>query len=200
MAASKTPRRRRPGGGARRDAAPASAAVRAAKQIVQALTEAGARFALIGGHAVTARTEPRFTEDVDLAVSVRDDAEAQQLVFALTQIGWAMRNVIEPTGTGRLATVRLSPPRGEPGILVDLLFASSGIEPEIVEGATSMRVLGLESLSVAAVGHLIAMKVLSESPRRLQDRIDLGKLLEVADEKDPRPWQQPDRQDHQGCR
>lgn len=49
----------------------------------QALAEAAAaltfvegRYALVGGLAVAARSDPRFTADVDFAVSVRDDAEA----------------------------------------------------------------------------------------------------------------------------
>jgi hypothetical protein len=40
---------------------------------------------------------------------------------------------IEQEETGRLATVRLgSPPAVSGDVVVDLLFASSGIEPEIV--------------------------------------------------------------------
>jgi hypothetical protein len=41
-----------------------------------ALEHAGARWALIGGLAVSTRIEPRFTRDIDLAVSVPDDASA----------------------------------------------------------------------------------------------------------------------------
>ena len=180
MAASKAPRRRRKPGGPGRSAGPVAASVRAAKKAVQALEVLGARFALIGGQAVAARTEPRFTEDVDLAVRVADDVEAQALVFALTQRGWAIQMAIEQAATGRMATIRLSPPNERPDVLVDLLFASSGAEPEIVAAATPMQLFGIRELPVASVGHLIAMKVLSESDRRLQDRIDLQKLLVVA--------------------
>ena len=44
------------------------------------LTELGARFALVGGLAVSAWGEPRYTRDVDLAVAVERDDEAEQLV------------------------------------------------------------------------------------------------------------------------
>ena len=47
------------------------------------LQQSGARFALVGGLAVGARTEPRFTQDFDFAVSVKDDAEAEGLIRAL---------------------------------------------------------------------------------------------------------------------
>ena len=135
MVAPKTPRRRRKSRISGRADEATPAAVRAAKAIVGSLTEFGAQFALIGGQAVAGRTEPRFTEDVDLAVSVQDDAQAQQLVFALTARGWRMQAAIEQTGTGRLATVRLSPPSEKSDVLVDLLFASSGIEHEITARA-----------------------------------------------------------------
>jgi hypothetical protein len=44
---------------------------------------AGVRCALVGGLAVSARTEPRFTRDADLAVAVASDAEAESLIRAL---------------------------------------------------------------------------------------------------------------------
>ena len=37
------------------------------------------RLALVGGLAVSARAEPRFTRDVDLAVAVVSDDEAERL-------------------------------------------------------------------------------------------------------------------------
>jgi hypothetical protein len=40
----------------------------------------GKRFALVGGLAVSVRAEVRFTRDVDLAVAVSSDAEAESLV------------------------------------------------------------------------------------------------------------------------
>ncbi|MCK6551640.1 nucleotidyl transferase AbiEii/AbiGii toxin family protein [Myxococcota bacterium] len=40
-------------------------------------------FALVGGLAVSVRSEVRFTRDVDLAISVSSDAEVERLVFDL---------------------------------------------------------------------------------------------------------------------
>ncbi len=42
------------------------------------LTESHVSFALVGGLAVSARTEPRFTRDADLAVALTSDAEAER--------------------------------------------------------------------------------------------------------------------------
>jgi hypothetical protein len=55
----------------------------ALRQIHLDLTEANVSFALVGGLAVSARAEPRFTRDADLAVAVARDAEAEALIRAL---------------------------------------------------------------------------------------------------------------------
>jgi len=64
-------------------------------------------------------------------------------------------------------------------VFIDLLFASSGIEEELA--AAAVRVDGVP---VGTIGHLLALKVLSESERRLQDRIDIRHLAAVASEGD----------------
>jgi hypothetical protein len=91
-------------------------------------------FALIGGLAVSMRADPRFTRDADLAVSVRSDADAEATVHALVGRGYQVHAVVEQVATGRLATARLRS-RVAGGIIVDLLFASSGIESEIALAA-----------------------------------------------------------------
>lgn len=64
------------------------------------------------------------------------------------------------------------------GVVVDLLFASSGIEPEIVEQAERIAVFHGIVLPVATVGHLLAMKILSHHPdTRPQDVVDIKNLL-----------------------
>jgi hypothetical protein len=68
---------------------------------------------------------------------------------------------------------------------VDLLFASSGIELEIVQNAERIRVLEDVEVPVARVGHLIALKVLSrDDVERPQDLLDLRALMKVTTETD----------------
>lgn len=136
------------------------------------------RFALVGGLAVSARAEPRFTRDVDLAVAVDSDAEAERLVSTLVTRGYRISAQVEQDDTGRLATVRAVPPTGS--VLCDLLFASSGIEPGIVANASRLTLFEGCEAPVASVGHLIAVKLLARSPARLQDDLDLGALSRVA--------------------
>lgn len=144
------------------------------------LQRQAAGFALVGGLAVSARTEPRFTRDVDLVVAVADDDEAERRVHDLVTAGFRIDSAVEQTATGRLATVRLRPP-GETGSLLDLLFASSGIEPEIVARSESIQVLPEVTVPVALTGDLIALKILArDDDERPQDAVDLRALLRVA--------------------
>ena len=55
---------------------PSSRIERSFLLILKHLSELGADWAVLGGLAVAARTEPRFTRDIDLAVAVRNDEEA----------------------------------------------------------------------------------------------------------------------------
>lgn len=136
--------------------------------------------AVIGGLAVSVRTVPRFTRDVDLAIATATDGESEALVLALQQRGYRVLAVLEHEN-GRMSTVRLLPPGGsEDGVVVDLLFASSGIEPEIVAEAEPIEVLPGVVLPVARVGDLIALKLLSVDERRPKDAQDLLALIAEA--------------------
>lgn len=136
----------------------------------------GKRFALVGGLAVSVRAEVRFTRDVDLAVAVDDDAEAESLVYALKVRGYTTIASVEHEAQARLATIRLRSPQG---VKVDLLFASSGIERETVERATVVPLPSVGALPIARAEELLSLKVLSMSDERLQDRIDARGLLRV---------------------
>jgi predicted nucleotidyltransferase len=139
-------------------------------------------WALVGGLAVSARAEPRTTRDVDIAVAVADDVDAESVVHALSQRGYQVRAAVEQEATRRLATARLLSPAGEAqGVVVDLLFASSGIEAEVASGAEILEVLPGLQLPVATVGHLLALKTLARDDRqRPQDWDDIRALLVEA--------------------
>jgi hypothetical protein len=138
-------------------------------------------WALAGGFAVSARAAPRFTRDVDVAVAVPDDPTAEKLIRLLVTRGYRFVATVEQDDTGRLATARLASSASDRGVLVDLLFATSGIEPEIVAAAEPLDVLPGLTIPVAQVGHLIALKLLARDDQtRPQDLADLRALLGVA--------------------
>jgi len=80
---------------------------------------------------------------------------------------------MEQKDVGRLATVRFLVPEieedEEGGLVADLLFASSGVEPEIVEAAEMLAVMPGVDVPVVTSGHLFALKVLAGRPKDLQD-------------------------------
>lgn len=152
--------------------------------VAKALGLIGTRFAVVGGLAVSARSRPRVTGDVDVAVPAADDVAAEAIVHALTRQGYRVRTLIEHRSTGRMATVRFDPPDPKAqGVLVDLLFAASGIETEVVAHASACEFTG-GPLPTATLGHLIAMKLLSEAPHRPDDASDLIAMLSVASPRD----------------
>ena len=124
-------------------------------------------WALIGGLAVGVRTEPRFTRDIDLAVEVEDDEQAEKLIFALRARKYRIAAVLEQSSGGRLATVRLLPPGDDR--LVDLLFCSTGIEKKIVRSAQMFEISPI---------------LARDDTRRPQDRLDLKALFQSCDASD----------------
>ncbi|HXE71310.1 MAG TPA: nucleotidyl transferase AbiEii/AbiGii toxin family protein [Candidatus Nitrosotenuis sp.] len=142
----------------------------------------GRSWALVGGLAVAARTEPRFTRDLDIVVSVDTDSQALDVVRRLRASGYQVEAVVEQTAVSRLAAVRLRPPGSHEEPVVDLLFASSGVEREVAAGAQPLEILTGLSVPVATLGALLALKVLSrEDRRRPQDRVDLQALVTRAE-------------------
>lgn len=152
------------------------------RRFARELDEVHVPWALVGGLAFSARCEPRFTRDVDIAVSLPDDAAAERLVHTMLQRGYRVLVTLEQDATGRLATVRLLPAGEAPtGIVVDLLFASSGVEQEIASDAEQLEVAPGLVLPVATLPALLALKVLSRDDReRPQDAADLRALLQTA--------------------
>jgi predicted nucleotidyltransferase len=127
-----------------------------------------ARFALVGGLAVSVRAESRFTRDVDLAVAVASDAEAEALLGALMARGYRVLAHVIHESRERLATARLSLPEraAAEGVVLGLLFASSGIEAELVESAEDIEVFDGVMVPVARLPGLLATKILSSIDAR----------------------------------
>jgi hypothetical protein len=147
----------------------------ALRRAVADLNAVKARWALVGGLAVSARTVPRFTKDLDFAIAVADDSEAEDMVHRLRSRDYHAVQVLEQDYVERMSGVRLAFNGSD--VVVDLLFASSGIENEIVADADHLEVLPRLSAPVATTAHLIALKALAG---RSQDLTDLGYLIPAA--------------------
>ena len=148
-----------------------------AAKILDELRREGVSGCLGGGLAVSARCDPRFTRDIDVAIAIEDDARAEALVQKLGTVGFRAGAVAEQEAVGRLAMIRLI---DDDDTTIDMLTASSGIEAEVVADAESLEVVRGVIIPVARVGHLIALKLLSVSPGRETDALDLRHLAAIA--------------------
>lgn len=160
---------------------------RVLRRVAEDLGDLGYRWALIGGLAVAARAEPRTTRDVDVALAVDGDAEAEQVVASFLRRGYRTFAQLEHTDAARLVGMRLlSPAEPDEGLVVDLLFASSGIEEEVVNEAEILELMPGLAVPIARTGHLIALKILAFQPdhpeRRPHDIHDARALIAIADE------------------
>lgn len=151
--------------------------IAAAAEVLSALRQENVKGCIVGGLAVSARCDPRFTRDVDIAVAVNTDEHAEALMHALVGHGLRMAGLVEQEAVGRMAMVRLST---KDELSVDLLIASSGIEAEVVASAETLEVVRGVLLPVARTGHLIALKLLSVAPGRETDAVDLRNLAAIA--------------------
>lgn len=162
-----------------------TAVARALAHLGATLDDIGCRWALVGGLAVSCHVDPRFTRDIDVAITASHDAEAEGLVRVLSSRSYRVVTAIEQDAVARLATVRLTGSSSSfDDVVVDLLFASCGIEPEICAAALTIEALPGLRIPVATRAHLVAMKLLSVDDDRLQDALDLRSLLATASSDD----------------
>lgn len=139
-------------------------------------------WALVGGLAVSVWAEPRLTRDIDVAIAASSDRDAESVVRRLGGLGWHVVELVEQEAIGTMATARLACLADDlDGIILDLLFASAGIESEVARSAALVEVLPGVTLPVASRAHLIAMKLLARDDRsRPQDADDLRALIRGA--------------------
>ena len=63
--------------------------------VKETLTELELSWALIGGLAVSAQTDPRFTEDIDIGLYLPTENDVEQLIFTLQIKGWSAETILE---------------------------------------------------------------------------------------------------------
>ena len=154
----------------------------ALSHLCRQLEDLGRAYAVVGGLAASARGDIRFTRDVNVAVDVTDDEDAEAVVFALRELGYEILATVEQQATARLSTSRLRSPEAD--VVCDLIFATSGIEEEVVDSATRLELFAGQSVPTATTESLLAMKILSASPQRPRDLGDIQALHRAHPELD----------------
>ena len=144
----------------------------ALSRLLHRLVAAGVDFVVIGGVAVVVQASPRFTRDLDISYAT-DVENLERLAGVLTELGARLRGIDEDlpflpdaqtmrrtqmltltTGEGEIDL--LADPRGSPG------YASLKRKASRIE-------LGGETVLIASVDDLIAMKQATHQPQELVD-------------------------------
>ena len=129
------------------------------------LIACGARYALIGGLALSAHQLPRATQDIDFLLNRLDADIVDALLISL---GYRCIHRSEDAANYR---------RGVAAI--DFIYAYRARALVLIETAQT-REIGAQSLNVVSVEGLIGLKLqaLTNDPRRVQDLLDIRNLIE----------------------
>lgn len=143
------------------------------RDMIDALLAAGARFVVVGAHAMAAHGVPRATGDFDIFVEP-EPGNAQRVLAALRDFGAP----IDAHGISEtdLITPGLVYQIGLPPRRIDVLTSIDGVTfEEAWSGRSLVSIDGVE-LPVLGRGELIANK---RAAGRAKDRVDLGLLIEA---------------------
>lgn len=136
---------------------------RAISAITQVLESLHVEYAIVGGIANAVWGEPRATVDVDVTVSVENDALPQ----TVESIAKHFRAPVADTAAFVQQT-RVLPLDTDEGVRIDVIFALLPFEIDAIRRARSVS-LGGRTVAVATPEDLILMKIISDRARDLAD-------------------------------
>jgi hypothetical protein len=139
--------------------------------LAQALAEADIEYAVIGGHAVNAWLEPRFTADIDVTMTA-GTPQLDRLTAALERRGFAIAAQYgedQPSGPDfvRFESV-------DPRVVLEFQSAKTRLQDDVIRRAQQDE----RGLRVATPEDLIVLKLIANRPK---DRIDLVGLTALPD-------------------
>jgi hypothetical protein len=148
------------------------------QRVAEDLNRLNVGWALVGALAYSVHAEPRTTRDIDVAMAVSSE-EIDRIAEMLVGWGYGEKQLLMQSGPVRRLGVRVMVPSRLPySIPLDLLSSSCGIEGEIVRGAITIELLPSLFVPVASLGHLLAMKLLSQDDfERVRDKADANALM-----------------------
>lgn len=139
------------------------------RDLARAFDAAGIPYMVIGGQAVLAYGEYRFTRDIDVTLGVDTDRLAE--VLAVTD-GLGLSPLVDPHAF--VPDYLILPCKDdESGIRVDLIFSFSAFEREAIKRAHDIIIQG-ETVRYASPEDLIIQKIVAGRP---QDSRDVQNVL-----------------------
>lgn len=139
--------------------------------LAELLGRAGVRHAIIGGHAVNAWLNPRFTADVEITI-VAGPSKVTELVRAFERVGYRTEREYgrdQPSGPDFIRLVS-----GDDLEIVELQTAKTDFQRRVVDRAVRQA----DGAHVATPEDLIVLKLIAY---RSKDQIDLEGLAQLAD-------------------
>ena len=136
------------------------------------LEREGIDYALIGGHAVNAWLEPRFTGDVDIVVAAGSD-DFDRLKRILADQGFTVTREYgaeQPSGPDFVRFESASSP-----LVIEVQAAKTRFQGEAIRRATP----GASGARIATVEDLIVMKLIADRPKDQVDLVGLVTLPEI---------------------
>ena len=142
------------------------------QRLVLALDHIAVPYAIIGGVAVSIRSVPRYTQDVD-AVMWFGETGWQELLDKLISHGFIARSS-RPIEFARLNRLLLLVDKD--GIQVDLSFGALPFEEHTVRNAERIEVADRLTAPIASAEALLIMKAIAWRPK---DHVDIREIVAV---------------------
>lgn len=134
-------------------------------ELADALAQAKLASALVGGHAVNAWLEPRFTADIDLTIEADPNA-VRKVQRVLEQRGWMVEREYGANLPSGPDFIRFA--RGPNESVIELQVAKTDYQREVIRRAVAGSA-GF-AVPVATIEDLIVLKLIAH---RHKDRLDL---------------------------
>ena len=134
-----------------------------------------AGYALIGGLAVSARSKPRATKDIDFLVSAEKDFFSKTFPEILESKGHSYKIFKGGWDDPVNGLIRVYDEDGSE--LVDIIPVFWKWQDEIVKNAEKLKVFEGVSIPVARIEDLVILKLVAGGP---QDMLDIEELLKVG--------------------
>ena len=136
----------------------------AAWEICRFLTSLGASHAIIGGMAVQHWGEPRFTQDVDLTVSVPVNDSAEFIKQVLAHFSPRLEDALTFALRNRVLLIQAAN-----GCPVDVSLALPGYEDELMARSITYEIAPGKPVQLCSAEDLIVHKCLAGRPQDIRD-------------------------------
>lgn len=134
------------------------------KELLNLLNEAQVRYLVVGGYAVIEYTEPRYTKDFDIWVSV-DRENAERVFAALKEFGAPLAEITVDDFTNPDLVYHM----GRPPARIDVLMGLKGLDFEASWKDRVISTYGDKSTQFLSLQDLIINKRLVGRPQDLAD-------------------------------